>query len=191
MLAGTPTVDNALAAAEEDVHPILRKLQGGDRRSTGAADEVAAEIAADEALFATVFAGMVGDDPVVRMRAADAIEKATRESPALLQPYKERLLGEVAAVAQQEVRWHLAQMIARLTLDPAEQERAVTLLARFLQDESRIVQVNAMQALADLAAEDDALRAEVAPMLRRLTESGSPAVRARGRKLLARLGDEG
>jgi len=172
------------------VHPILRKLEGGDRRSTGAADEVAREIAQDEALFAVVFEAMLGEDEVVRMRAADAVEKATRSRPALLHGYQERLLREVAGVEQQEVRWHLAQMIPRLALDDAEREKAVALLTAFLEDESRIVQVNAMQALADLAAGDRALRREVVPLVQRLMETGSPAVRARGRKLLAKLGDE-
>lgn len=168
----------------------LRRLEGGDRRSTGAADEVAGEIAQDESLFAVVFEGMLGEDAVVHMRAADAVEKATRERPALLQAYEGRLLREVVGVEQQEVRWHLAQMIPRLPLDAAEREEAVALLGGFLDDESRIVQVNAMQALADLAAGDRELRREVVPLVQHLMETGSPAVKARGRKVLARLDDE-
>jgi hypothetical protein len=48
---------------------ILEKLKGGDRRSLGKAHEVAAEVQ-----------GILYPDPVVRMRAADAVEKITVQS---------------------------------------------------------------------------------------------------------------
>jgi HEAT repeat protein len=108
----------------------------------------------------------------------------------LLLPYKQRLLDEVAAVEQQEVRWHVAQMVPRLPLSGAERDRAVAILEDFLRDESKIVQVNAMQALADLTGDDEALRQRVTLILEQVTEAGSPAVKARGRKLLGKLGKE-
>jgi hypothetical protein len=172
------------------MHPILKRLAGSDRRSIGDADQVAQEIASDAELFGVVFDGMVSSEPVLRMRAADAIEKATRQNRRLLQPYKQRLLDKVAAVDQQEVRWHVAQMLPRLSLNAAERDRALATLESFLQDESKIVQVNAMQALADLVGDDEQLRERVIPILARMTETGSPAVKSRGRKLLKKLGEE-
>jgi hypothetical protein len=44
-----------------------------------------------------------------------------------------------------------------------------------------------MQALADLAMGDEQLRGRVLPLLRELASTGTPAMRSRGRKLLARL----
>jgi hypothetical protein len=44
-----------------------------------------------------------------------------------------------------------------------------------------------MQALADLAEHDKALRAPIVRQLTALTRTGSPAMKSRGRKLLARL----
>ena len=44
-----------------------------------------------------------------------------------------------------------------------------------------------MQALADLAEGDEQLRRQLLPPLVALTGTGTPAMRARGRKLLARL----
>ena len=44
-----------------------------------------------------------------------------------------------------------------------------------------------MQALADLAEHDQQLRRRVLPLLAELTHTGTPAMRSRGRKLLARL----
>ena len=57
---------------------ILDRLRGGDRRSTGNADAVAKEIANKPELFEVVFNGIYNDDPVLRMRAADAVEKASK-----------------------------------------------------------------------------------------------------------------
>jgi alpha-beta hydrolase superfamily lysophospholipase len=63
---------------------ILTLLEGGDRRSVGRADEVAALVSRNPKLFPQLIAGLWSDDPLVRMRAADAAEKVTRTAPQLL-----------------------------------------------------------------------------------------------------------
>jgi len=93
---------------------ILDKLKGGDLRSIGRSDEVAAEILDNPALFGEVFEGMLQDDPVLRMRSAEAIEKASSRLPEYLQPFKTRLIKEVSKIRQKEVRWHVAQMFSYL-----------------------------------------------------------------------------
>ena len=70
---------------------LLTALTGGDRRSIGQADRVAARVSKDARLFPELIAGMWSDDPLVRMRAADAAEKVTRGNPELLQPFKKQL----------------------------------------------------------------------------------------------------
>lgn len=166
---------------------ILDKLAGGDRRSIGRVDEVVKAVLAEPVRFDQLFAGMVSPDPVIRMRAADAIEKITARHPEYLQPYKQPLLEQVAGSQQQEVRWHVAQMLPRLELDQAERQEAVQILRGYLQDRSRIVQTFALQALADLAKMDEALQQQVIPLIEQAVRTGSPAVRSRGRKLLAQL----
>jgi hypothetical protein len=168
---------------------VLQKLAGGDRRSIGRSDEVVADLLADPALFPLVFEGMLHEDPVVRMRAADAVEKASAQRPEYLQPLKSRLLQEVARSEQQEVRWHVAQMLPRLDLSAAERETAVAILTGYLDDESKIVKTFSMQALADLAAQDASLRPQVTALVEELTRTGSPAMQSRGRKLLIGNGD--
>lgn len=165
----------------------VEKLRGGDRRSIGRADEVAREIQTDAEGFDIVVDAITADDPVVRMRAADAVEKASENRPELLAPHRDRMLSDTAAIDQQEVRWHVAQMLPRLDLDDAETDRAVERLETWLSSESRIVQVSAMQALADLAATTPRLRDRARSRIRAAVEDGSPAVKARGRKLLADL----
>jgi hypothetical protein len=163
---------------------VLKKLSGGDRRSIGRADEVVADILADPTLFGELFQGMLSDDPLIRMRSADAVEKITALHPEYLQPHKNQLIEQVADIDQQEVRWHVAQMLPRLELSEAEQARAVEILLDYLNDKSKIVKTFAMQALADLAEREAKLRPQVIKLLAELTETGSPAMKSRGQKLL-------
>jgi HEAT repeat protein len=166
---------------------VLSRLRGGNRRSLGRSGEIALKIANDPELLAQVFEGLLSVDPVLRMRAADAIEKATRKHPELLKPYKRRLLREIALIDQQEVRWHVAQILPRLQMTAKERQHAVSILLDYLEDKSSIVRTFAMQGLADFAMEDAQLRARVAPLIEFLTSKGTAAMRARGRKLLVQL----
>ncbi len=170
------------------MHDVLEKLGGGDRRSIGRVSEVVADVLNDPTLFEVVFHGMVSDDPIIRMRSADAIEKITASHPEYLQPYKTKLIQQVAKIEQQEVRWHLAQMIPRLELSKEERAVVVEILLGYLDDKSKIVKTFSMQALADLAEQDANLRSQVIGLLEELTRTGSPAMKSRGRKLLERLG---
>ena len=173
------------------MHDLLRMLEGGDRRSVGRVDEVVAAVRRDPKLLAELFEGMLVEEEVVRMRAADAAEKLTVDNPGLLAPFASRLLGEVAQVDQQEVRWHVAQMIPRLDLTRHEHATAVRILTSWLDDTSNIVKTFSMQALADLANDDAKLRARVITTIESMTTEGSPAVNNRGRKLLAKLRNRG
>ena len=166
---------------------IVDKLRGGDRRSIGRADQVALEISSNAKLFAQVVAAILDSNPVTRMRAADAVEKASALNPKLLQPHKRIILKKIAAIPQQEVRWHVAQILPRLKLTTKGRGLAVSILFDYLEDKSSIVKTFAMQALADFAQADSRLRKRIVPTLEFLTACGTPAMRARGRKLLAIL----
>jgi hypothetical protein len=166
---------------------LLALLEGGDRRTIGRSDEVAAMVSQDPGLFPRLIAGLWSDDPLVRMRAADATEKFTRENHEFLKPYKKELLGLMAETKQQELRWHLAAMIPRLPLNARERQLAVSSMDSYLEDRSSIVKTSALQGLADLAQHDSSLRPKVVELLRESTRNGTPAMRARSRKLLLQL----
>jgi hypothetical protein len=169
------------------MHPVVEKLKGGDRRSIGRVGEVVADVQADPGLFGFVFAGMSDEDPLIRMRCADAVEKITAEHAEYLRPHKERLIRQIARIEQPEVRWHVAQLFSRLELSPEERRVVVGILSDYLADESKIVKTFSMQALADIAERDADLREPIIRRLEELTRSGSPAMQSRGRKLLAKL----
>ena len=70
----------------------------------------------------------------------------------------------------------------------AERQQVLEILFEYLNDPSSIVKTFSMQALADLARQSPALRPNVLDHLEKLTAIGTPAMKARGRKLLAALG---
>ncbi|MBI5302426.1 MAG: hypothetical protein HY868_09830 [Chloroflexi bacterium] len=169
---------------------LVRLLRGTDRRSIGESNRVVAAVLKNPRAFDAVFNAMLSDDPVLRMRAADAVEKITATRPDLLRPHKRTLLTRVALIEQQEVRWHVAQLISRLILTPRERRAAIEILDTYFGDKSSIVKTFAMQALADLVTQDEKLRAPVIARLTELVRTGTPAMKSRGRKLLAILRSE-
>jgi len=166
---------------------IRNMLTGGDRRSIGRADEVASLILRQPKLAARLVECLWDEDPCVAMRAADALEKATRGRPAILTPYKAPLLGLLAEATQKELRWHLAVILPRLQLKAQECARVAAILESWLQDSSSIVKTCALQGLADLTRRNASLQPHVLDLLRTLTRTGTPAMRARGRMLLKRM----
>ena len=136
------------------MHVLLKKLQRGDRRSIGRVEEVVDNVLGTPSLFAELINGLFVADPVVRMRTADAVEKITVDQPELLQPYKRKLIRLAGQTDQQEIRWHMAQILPRLALKPGDRKTIVEIMFTYLNDKSNIVVTFALQALADFAAED-------------------------------------
>ena len=172
------------------MNDIIRMLEEEDLRSVGRVPEVLSKIADQPDLFSEVIQAMTHPDPGVRMRASDAVEKISRTKPDYLKSHKSFLLDQVLESSQQEVRWHLAQIIPRLELSPGERSRVAKKLFTYLDDSSKIVQTNALQALVDLAWEDDDLFRKVRVAVERLAETGSPAVSSRAGKLFLQLDDQ-
>lgn len=168
---------------------IADLLSGGDRRSLGRSDQVAAMVAANSRLFAELIAGLWSGDRLVRMRAADATEKVTRQRPELLRSRKKEILGLMAEAEEPELRWHLALMVSRLALNAGERAIAISSLIGYLEDRSSIVRTFALQGLTELAMKycDNSLCSQVTEILRQAVRSGTPAMKARSRKLLRQL----
>lgn len=163
---------------------IIHKLRGGDLRSIGRANEVVSEVLQNPSLFEQILRGILHEDPIVAMRSADVVEKVTIQHPEWLQPYKKLLLTEIAAIEQQEVRWHIAQMVPRLQFTKKERKKVAAILIDYLRDKSRIVQTFSLEALVHLAREDHSLQNQVSEVLLKALEEGSPAVKNRAKKLL-------
>jgi hypothetical protein len=159
----------------------------GGRLAAGRAPEVAALLLRQPRKAERVVECLWDEDAGVANRAADALERASCIRANLIAPWKEALLGRMTDSAENKLRWNLALMISRVPLTIAETERAAALLRTWLDDKSSIVKTSAMHGLAGLTRWNPAMLPDVLDLLRILSRSGTPAMRARGRILLKSL----
>ena len=138
-------------------------------------------------LVRTLVHCMLVADEGLRMRAADALEKVSRQHVEELQPYIGVLLGLFEEEEQQELRWHLAVTLPRLRLDGSERRRMLHALQQCSTAKSSIVKTFALQGLSDLTDQDPALLPTVLDTLRTAERNGTPAMKARSRKLMSLL----
>ena len=160
------------------MHELLVRLRQEDPA------DVAEEAVADPPLISVLLDGMGSDDPAVRTRAADAAEKAARRRPELLAPHADWLIDIARRARQKEVRWHAAQMIARVEMTEARAREASEVLERYLSDDSHIVEAWALSAIVALANDHPALRPRAHDLVHERLESDAPSVAARARLLV-------
>jgi len=166
---------------------VRAMLDAGRRFSSGRVREVAALLLDQPRTIAQLIPCLWDEDPGVVNRAADALERASCEHPELLKRWKDTLLGLMADAAQNKLRWNLALIAPRLELTVPETERVAAVLRSWLDDRSSIVKTCSMQGLAGLTRWNPSMLPEMLDMLRILSRTGTPAMRARGRILLRRL----
>ncbi len=164
---------------------IVKLLLGGDKRSIGNVERVICEINKNPAYLEALFQSLLLDDEIVRMRAIDAIEKISRQNKKCLAPYKKLILNKIIFYDQKEMKWHVAQVAPRLSLTVKEKRKLYDLFVdQYLVDKSSIVKTNTMQALVDLSFNDETLKRDTINILKKLIKTGTPAMKARGKKLL-------
>jgi len=169
------------------VHILLRKLDGGDLRSAGRSGEVVIEVLADPSLAVELVAGLTHPNAVVRMRSADALEKVTRCLPGVAQPYRKTLLELLGRPLPKELLWHLLQIAPRIQWRPMELPLVHAATVRALSNSSSIVKACALQAMVELLPQDRKLEQAVQRQVELALASGTPALRARARKLVPLL----
>jgi len=118
---------------------IVALLKGGDRGSIGKSNKAAALASEPPRAFGQLIAALWHADPLVRMRAADAAEKASAHMHHLLNPYKAPLLVLMEETTEIELGWHLAQMVPRLNLTSRQRQRILSALQSYLSGPSSIV----------------------------------------------------
>ncbi|HWA94605.1 MAG TPA: hypothetical protein VG844_08375 [Terracidiphilus sp.] len=166
---------------------IAAMLAPGRPLDVGRAKEVAELLLARPRLARQVVECLWSADVGVANRAADALERVSYYKPEILAAWKDALLGRLVDAEANKLRWNLALTIPRTRLTVAETERVAAVLRSWLDDRSSIVKTASMHGLAGLTQWNAALLPEVLDMLRVLSRSGTPAMRARGRILLKKL----
>ena len=170
---------------QETIRAML--ASGRHRLDVGRAKEVAALVLAKPRKVGQLIECLWDEDPGIANRAADALERASFNRPLLPAAWTESLIGLLAEAEQNKLRWNLALFVPRLELSAAEAQRVAAVLRSYLEDQSSIVKTAALHGLAALTRHDPKLLPEVLDLLRILSRSGTPAMRARGRILLKQL----
>ena len=157
----------------------------------GRVPEIAELVAAEPRRAERLIELLWDDDAGVASRAADVLERISRHPSRglgrVLAEYKDALLGLLPDARFTKLRWNLAFVVPRLELSVFEARRAAGTLHSFLEDRSSIVKTAALHGLADLTRHDPESLPAVLDLLRIHGRSGTPAMRARSRHLIARL----
>jgi hypothetical protein len=166
---------------------LATTLSGGDRRSIGRVAEVVVKVADEPWLVSDLVEMLHHPDIVVRIRAADALEKLQHLIPEHITPLQTELLQIAQDVTEPEIRWHLAQMLPRIPTSYIRRTKIVALLKTYCFDASVIVRVSAMQGLAELARADNTFRFVALRQVNSALEFGAPAEKVRAKKLLKQM----
>jgi hypothetical protein len=140
---------------------VREQLAGGTRTSVGEAEQVVKKALTVVPLRREIYELFLDDDPVVAMRASYVAMKLAQSDPAAAQEFKKMLLKNLSLYRQQEVRWHVPQILVHMKLTAAERRKAYEVVMEWSEtDASKIVAYYGLQAAADFAEVDDALLEE-------------------------------
>lgn len=163
---------------------LTERLKGGDIRSDGEANDVAADVINHPALFEQLYAGLTDPDDVVRGRSAHALEQVSRSKPELFLPHVDQMVSQVTEDPLPMVRWHLAMIFANLSIYCDHAEVLASALFPLLEDNSVFVQSWAVSSLTILAQQCPGYRAEAIERIRKLRSTAGKAVQPRIRNAL-------
>ena len=165
----------------ENIHVLL---SGGDLRSIGNSGQLINLIKNQED-FDHLIKYLNHPDRLISMRAADAIEKITLHHTDYIQKHKKLILKLTGQPLEKEIKWHLALLVPRLNLSKKELESQWKIFNTWAADksESKIVRVNALQALYELANKYPALQKALNDIVKKIGSDNTPSLNARLRKL--------
>ena len=165
---------------------VVTLLTGGDRRSIGRVAEVVAIVRSSPRRLPSLVKALAASNPVVVLRAADAIEKLSRLVPGRMAQHRATFLRVAARTTDPAVRWNLIQALTRV---PSSRRAALGFARRlevwYFVDRSAIVRTCALDALVTMAEGDARVRPAARAVFQDASRSGSAALRARARRLAA------
>jgi hypothetical protein len=171
------------------VSAVREKLTGGTRTSVGSADEVIQKLLKNSAGLPAIYDLFLDEDPVVAMRASYVAMKVAEQKPESVEPFAKQLLKNLDLYVQQEVRWHVPQLLAHLKLTLAQKRKAYEVLMEWSEtDKSKIVGYYSLQTAANFAESDDKLLHDFIPRLKKLNKTGAKSIQNRCKKIAKQLG---
>jgi hypothetical protein len=171
------------------VHAVREKLTGGTRTSVGSADEVIQKLVKNTSGLSAIYDLFLDEDPVVAMRASYVAMKVAEQKPDSVEPFAKDLLKNLNLYNQQEVRWHIPQLLAHLNLTLAQRHKAYEVLMEWSEtDKSKIVGYYSLQTAANFAETDDKMLQDFIPRLKKANKLGAKSIQNRCKKIAKQLG---
>lgn len=167
------------------VHTFYSMLCGGRISAVEKPRAVADLVLGDPELLPELAALIDCEEPLVRSRAAYALKEIAASQPGLLQAFKPALIDRLAAPDDSHIsRYCMLESLRCLVLSDEDVSLLLDMLKDFMHSDSSIVKALTLQMLAEFMNTDESLRAEIIPLLWEALNNGTPAMRARARKLL-------
>ncbi len=163
---------------------LLKYLEGGDLRSIGNVDKLLPLIKT-RSDFDNLFEHLFSKNRLVVMRTVDALEKISATRPGFLRNHKLDVLNFMQTAKEKEFKWHLSLMVSRLDLTSDELDKVWQQLTKWAMDknESRIVRVNSIQSLYNLAKLHKGFKTDLNLIVQEIRKEKIPSLNARFRKL--------
>ncbi len=163
-------------------------LSGGTRTSVGDADRVIQELLDSPSGLAEIYDLFLDEDAVVAMRASYVAMRVSEQKPETVAPFASLLFANLEQYTQQEVRWHVPQLLVHLDLNTVERNRAYEVIMNWAEtDKSKIVGYYGFQAAAEFAQRDSALLADFIPRIRQANKTGGKSIQNRCKKISKQL----
>jgi hypothetical protein len=163
-------------------------LSGGTRTSVGEADKVIRQLLKNATKLNEIYGLFLDEDPVVAMRASYVAMKVAEQSPQSVNPFTKDVLKNLDLYVQQEVRWHIPQLLVHMELSKAQRKRAYEVVMSWAEtDKSKIVGYYGFQAAADFAELDEQLLQDFIPRIRKANKSGAKSIQNRCKKIAKQL----
>jgi hypothetical protein len=164
------------------------KLSGGTRTSIGNADTVIQALLKNPSGLSEVYDLFLDLDPVVAMRSSYIAMRVAEQNPDSVKPFTKDLLKNLDSYTQQEVRWHIPQLLVHLDLTKAQKRRAYEVVMDWAEtDKSKIVGYYGFQAAADFAETDEVLLQDFIPRIRAANKTGAKSIQNRCKKIAKQL----
>lgn len=171
----------------EHAADLRELLSGGDRRSIAGSNRARALIERDPARIGEL-AGLTRDDDwLVGLRALDLLEKFAHDHPEWVEPYKRIFIGPLSRSDKWEVRLQIVRALPLFPWTPAQTKRVEAILTENVSFPQLFVRAWALDGLATLVENRPRLVPLVRRCLNEFERSPSKALRARARKIAARL----
>jgi len=130
--------------------------------------------------------GMCSDDAYTRRASADIARAVAVREPEALRNYADLLvdLAMECPLEQWQARGYSALAAAYTARNRPQRMKLAEMLRGMLEEEQIAIRAIAIEAFATIACAEPELREEAMGMLELSCESGIPAIRSRGRRML-------